>query len=78
MGEVDCNEVLQRLWAFLDGEADEASCQDLHHHIELCLRCRQRADFEVRLRQIIQAKCRGERAPERLREDLARLLDQIF
>jgi anti-sigma factor (TIGR02949 family) len=77
MGEVDCNEVLQRLWAFLDGEADQESCQDLRHHIEVCLRCRQRTDFEVRLRQIIQVKCRGERAPERLRAYLVRLLDQI-
>jgi anti-sigma factor (TIGR02949 family) len=74
MTEIDCNEVLERLWAYLDGEADEASCRDLEQHITLCLGCRHQIDFELRLRQIIQVKCRTERAPDKLREDLQRLL----
>jgi len=78
MSQPDCNDVLERLWVYLDGEADEGVCQDLQTHIELCLRCRHHADFEVRLRQVIQSKCRGERAPQQLRENLARLLGWSF
>jgi mycothiol system anti-sigma-R factor len=74
MSEIDCNEVLERLWAYLDGEADETSCRDLEHHITLCLDCRHQIHFELRLRTIIQQKCRTERAPDRLREELQRLL----
>lgn len=74
MSEVDCNAVLKRLWAFLDGEADEASCRELEAHIEACLHCRNHADFERRLRAVIQVKCRGERAPLALRAALDRLL----
>lgn len=74
MSEIDCNEVLRRLWSYLDGEADEAACQDLEVHIARCLGCRHQVDFEVRLRQIIQSKCRSEPAPRKLREDLRRLL----
>jgi anti-sigma factor (TIGR02949 family) len=74
MKEIDCNDVLERLWAYLDGEADEAECQDLEHHIAVCLGCRHQADFEIRLRQIIQIKCHAEPAPKKLREDLRRLL----
>ncbi|MDR7486788.1 MAG: mycothiol system anti-sigma-R factor [Armatimonadota bacterium] len=74
MGEMDCDEVLERLWAYLDGEDDETSHVDLRIHIERCLHCRDHADFEARLRQIIQAKCRGERAPDYLRANLIRLL----
>ncbi|MBM3470569.1 MAG: mycothiol system anti-sigma-R factor [Armatimonadetes bacterium] len=74
MSEVDCNVVLERLWAFLDGETDEASCRELEAHIEACLHCRNHADFERRLRAVIQAKCRDERAPLALRAALDRLL----
>lgn len=74
MSSIDCHEVLLRLWAYLDGEADETQCRDFQDHIARCLCCRQHADFEVRLLQIIQAKCGGDRAPQKLREDLRRLL----
>ena len=76
MKSLDCNEVLERLWAFLDGEADEAQCQELQDHIARCLGCRHQADFEVRLRQVIQSKCSTDRAPQKLREDLRRLLSK--
>jgi mycothiol system anti-sigma-R factor len=76
MKSLDCNEVLERLWAFLDGEADETQRQELQDHIARCLGCRHQADFEVRLRQVIQSKCCTERAPQKLREDLHRLLSK--
>jgi anti-sigma factor (TIGR02949 family) len=74
MKDVDCNALLERLWAYLDGEVDEAEYLHLEEHIARCLGCRHHADFEVRLREIIQTKCRGEQAPARLREELRRLL----
>lgn len=76
MKGLDCNEVLERLWAYLDGEADEAQGQELQDHIARCLGCRQHADFEAKLRQVIQAKCCTDRAPRRLREELHRLLSK--
>jgi anti-sigma factor (TIGR02949 family) len=74
MSEVDCRELLRQLWTYLDGEVDAPLCEELQRHIARCLPCRQHAEFERRLREIIQYKCRGERAPEPLRRDLARLL----
>lgn len=76
MKELDCNEVLERLWAFLDGEADEAQCRELEDHIARCLGFRQQVEFEVRLRQVIQSKCCTDRAPQKLREELHRLLSK--
>ena len=77
MSDMDCNEVLHRLWIYIDGEADLTISQDLEIHIKECLHCRQHADFEVKLRQLIQSKCRGERAPQQLRAALARLLSDL-
>lgn len=74
MTELDCNQVLERLWVYLDGEVDETLGAELQLHIERCLRCRHQADFERRLREVLQAKCRGERAPQWLRAQVFRLL----
>jgi mycothiol system anti-sigma-R factor len=74
MSELDCNQVLQRLGGYLDGELDEAACRELEAHIARCLGCRHQVDFEVRLRGIIQTKCGAERAPHSLREELRRIL----
>jgi mycothiol system anti-sigma-R factor len=75
MSETDCQQLLERLWAYLDGEADEGICNDFRAHFAECLPCAQRAEFERRLREVIQMKCRGERAPQTLRLELVRLLD---
>jgi mycothiol system anti-sigma-R factor len=74
MTQFDCDDLLERLWAYMDGEVDSAACDDLRAHIERCLPCRQHAEFERRLREIIQYKCRGERAPEALRFELVRMI----
>ena len=76
MSDIDCGQLLDRLWAYLDGEADEALCSDFQAHLEACLPCAQHAEFERRLREVIQMKCRGERAPQTLRLELVHLLDR--
>jgi len=76
MGDVDCQQLLERLWAYLDGEADEEICEDMRGHFARCLPCAQHAEFERRLREVIQMKCRGERAPQSLRLELVHLTDR--
>jgi len=36
----DCQETLQRLNAYIDGELDPSLCSDLEAHIEACVDCR--------------------------------------
>jgi mycothiol system anti-sigma-R factor len=74
MSGFDCDDLLERIWAYMDGEADDEARRDLMAHIERCLPCREHAEFERRLREIIQHKCRGERAPETLRIELVSLI----
>jgi mycothiol system anti-sigma-R factor len=74
MSDDDCRQLITRIWQYLDGEADEQLCTDLRSHLSKCLPCKQHAEFEMKLRQVIQVKCRGERAPEHLRASLARIV----
>lgn len=47
---IDCEEALNRLLEFLDGELDASSGREVEHHLERCRSCFSRAEFERRLK----------------------------
>lgn len=66
----DCDEVIHRLYHFLDGELTEARRNEIRSHLDACQPCLEAFDFEADLRQMIASKCR-DRVPDRLRERVA-------
>ena len=60
-----CNDVLQRLQTYLDGECVEDVEAVIEAHLRDCPPCLDRADFERHLKEIIAHKCR-DRAPDGL------------
>ncbi|HEV8339085.1 MAG TPA: mycothiol system anti-sigma-R factor [bacterium] len=77
MKERPCREVARLLWQFIDQELDPATTRELAQHVRDCHGCGPRAEFEMRLRAIIQEKCVGEPAPERLRLRVLALLREL-
>jgi len=75
MTELDCEQVLQQVWNYLDGEIDETAYVEIHAHVEECAGCGSRYDFQRRLLALIEEKCREGPMPEELRQRLFRLLD---
>ena len=47
---VSCEEVLSKLYAYLDREVDELTTSEIDHHLEHCRECFSRAEFEKVLR----------------------------
>jgi anti-sigma factor (TIGR02949 family) len=43
---IPCDVVMQRLWAFLDGELDATAQDQVQQHLEMCRRCYPRYDFQ--------------------------------
>jgi len=43
---IPCDVVMRRLWAFIDGELDPESADQVHEHLEMCGRCYPRYDFQ--------------------------------
>ena len=68
--KAECAEVLAEVWALLDGECSAETQAKLRQHLEDCPPCFQYYGLEERLKMLISTKCRGERAPESLRERL--------
>ncbi|MDQ7818955.1 MAG: mycothiol system anti-sigma-R factor [Armatimonadota bacterium] len=75
MADLDCEQVLQMVWQYLDGEVDEARYLEIRSHIQACSGCGPRYEFQRRLRELIERKCREGPAPPELKRRLFRLLE---
>jgi|AmaraimetFIIA100_FD_contig_71_716873_length_3063_multi_6_in_0_out_0_1 mycothiol system anti-sigma-R factor len=74
---MNCQDCLDRMWQYIDGELDVESTDELQRHLVQCRECFSEAEFERRLKEMVRHACGAERAPDRLRERLTKIL-QMF
>jgi mycothiol system anti-sigma-R factor len=74
MGECNCDEALQDIQRFLDGELDASLHRDIQQHLSDCGPCMQRAEFRKHLKVMISSKCAQETVPPALLEKINGLL----
>ncbi len=68
--DVDCAEVLDRLYAFLDHELDDdrtLTYDEIKAHLEDCRPCLSSYDIERVIREAVARSCGCEHAPEALK-----------
>ena len=70
----NCDEALEELYLYLDGELTEERRVTIRTHLEDCSGCFEAFDFEAELRLVIAHRCRDE-VPEAFRDKIASLLD---
>ena len=73
---IDCEQVIEQLFAFLDRELDDELSQRIDHHLARCRDCFSRAEFERRLRARLAEAGEAE-APASLRLRTRRLLERF-
>ena len=44
--DVDCSEILQRVYVFIDNELEDASTDEIRQHLEECAPCLDQYDVE--------------------------------
>lgn len=77
MTEIDCEQVLEQVWTYLDGEMTEAEYLEVRTHVSECEGCGDKYQFQRRLLALIEAKCReGVPMPGELKQRLFRLLEE--
>jgi mycothiol system anti-sigma-R factor len=76
MRELDCEQVLELVWEYLDGEMEETRVVEIRTHVDGCFECGRRYDFQRRLMILIEQKCREGPVPAAVRERLFRLLEE--
>jgi mycothiol system anti-sigma-R factor len=75
-GQGNCDEALQELYTFLDGELTEQKRSVIKHHLDDCSPCLEVYDFEAELRLVIKHRCQ-EQVPDSLRQKVANKLAAI-
>lgn len=70
----NCQDALEALYPFIDGELDDAARRELAAHLDECGPCLGAFDFEAELRIVISQRCR-DTVPEALRLRIRAALD---
>jgi mycothiol system anti-sigma-R factor len=73
LGKSDCQEAMQTLYHFLDGELTDDRRKIIQRHLEECSPCLDAFDFEAELKAVIARNCRDQ-VPEHLRQRVLRAL----
>lgn len=74
-GTGDCNDALQTLYHYLDGELTPERRAAIQRHLDQCSPCLNAFDFEAELKVVIARSCRDQ-VPESLRLRVAELIEQ--
>ena len=65
---VRCEEALENLFDFLDGELDERNRAAIEQHLDICKRCYPRAKFERAFLEALERVDEGKGVPDDLRQ----------
>ena len=63
----DCEQMLDRVYQFLDHELDSASSDEIREHLASCEPCLDRYDVEQAVKTLVNRCCGGDKAPTHLR-----------
>jgi mycothiol system anti-sigma-R factor len=72
-GFVGCDETIERLYSYLDGELTEQRRVEIKRHLDLCGPCVGAYGFEAELHRVIANRCK-DHVPEALVERVAEAL----
>jgi len=72
-GFVGCDETIEKLYVYLDGELTEQRRLEIARHLDLCGPCVGAYGFEAELRKLIASRCH-DRVPDALRSRVAEAL----
>ncbi len=74
---ISCQEALERLYEYLDGELTARSSDDVRHHIEVCEACYPDVRFTTEFRDALHRAARGQPlCPDELRRAIGAMLER--
>jgi mycothiol system anti-sigma-R factor len=74
--ETPCSEVLQKVYLYLDGEADDDDRDHIRIHLDECAPCLRQYGLELAVKALVARSC-SEAAPIDLRERVLLRIQQV-
>lgn len=72
----NCKDIEKRLHAFLDNQLSSEEKNLFEEHLDFCLPCDKKVEFEIKLKQFIQHRAQEENYPASLERDLLRVINE--
>ena len=76
-GGLDCDDVLQEVYLYLDDETDETLKKLIRQHLDGCAPCLKQFGLEQDVRSLIARCCGGDQAPQTLRDRISTRITEI-
>jgi mycothiol system anti-sigma-R factor len=68
LSPIDCERVLRQIELYLDGELVGVERVDIERHLGECTPCHGHSEFQLRLKEMLRAKCGCDEVPAELLE----------
>jgi mycothiol system anti-sigma-R factor len=75
--DVDCAEVIKKVYLYLDGEIDEVSRTEVRGHLDECGPCLRRFGIEQEVKALVARCCGSDLAPDGLKDRLRAKLAEV-
>jgi len=75
--EVDCLEILKKVYVYLDGEVDARACAEIRQHLDECGPCLQRFGLEQAVKALVARSCGNDPVPGDLRTKVMMRIQQV-
>lgn len=75
--EVPCTEVLDRVYAYLDGELDSPGYAKIRQHLDECGPCLREYGLEEVVKQLVHKHCGHDTVPADLRTKVLGRIEQV-
>ena len=72
-----CDEVLEQVWFYLDGEIDAADCATIRHHLDECSPCLRKFGIEQEVKALVARSCGSDHAPDDLKDRVRAKLIEV-
>ncbi len=72
--KMTCQEAVDKLYEYLDREADDATIVQIEKHLDICRLCCDHFEFEKKMKELVQKSCIQEKAPSFLKEKILKTL----
>ncbi len=69
-----CKEAVDKLYEYLDREADGMTASQVEKHLDLCRLCCDHFEFEKKMKKLVKNSCFQEKAPTFLKEKILKAL----
>ena len=72
----ECQEILEQVELYLDGELAASVHAEIHAHLEACSPCMHHSEFKRHLKELVRDRCGCDEVPSDLLERIRSSLDE--